>query len=134
MRLVLSRTLDTPKVTPLDASDVATELRTVLVGYSGSLWIWDGEREEFKLCKDAPETIVVNGYTAAACSSIFNRFLTIGTLLRRLQAVPEQLRGYVYRIISDDRADEEQSNRVLDACVLPRAHPRPFAHPQHPRG
>ncbi|KZO94300.1 hypothetical protein CALVIDRAFT_599972 [Calocera viscosa TUFC12733] len=126
----LRKTVDTPKVIPLNASYVASELRTVLVGYSGSLWIWDAEREEFNPGENAPEAIIVDGYTAAACSSIFERFLTIGTLLRRLQAVPDQLRGYLHIlrlhtvIDHQDRASESWMHAFSHALTLVLSHIR----------
>ncbi|KZT55876.1 hypothetical protein CALCODRAFT_484411 [Calocera cornea HHB12733] len=110
----LRKTLDTPKVISLHAAYVAAELQTLLVGYSGSLWIWDAAVEQFIPRENALEAIIVDGYTAGACSSIFERFLTIGTLLRRLQAVSDQLR----------RASESWMHAFSHALTLVLSHIR----------
>ncbi|EJT99699.1 hypothetical protein DACRYDRAFT_109805 [Dacryopinax primogenitus] len=89
----LRKTVQTPTVTPFPPEYIASELRTLLTGYSGSLWIWNNIEEQFVPSPNAAGSIVVDGYSATASTSIFERFLTIGTLVRRLQAVPTQLMG-----------------------------------------
>ncbi|KAF8639530.1 hypothetical protein AX17_001435 [Amanita inopinata Kibby_2008] len=71
-------------------------LRTTVLGISSLYHIWDAEQERFLFVKahaGRGGCLIVDGRDEDICQSIMKRFLTIGTLLRRLETLLTTLRA-----------------------------------------
>ncbi|PPR01645.1 hypothetical protein CVT24_001621 [Panaeolus cyanescens] len=93
---VQPRPYDTVLNIPVSDKELLEGLNTTVLGISSSLFTWNTDEESFKACSPDPGKDVVFSLEGKdetiTNSSIITRFLTIGTLLRRLELLVTELR------------------------------------------
>ncbi|KAF8718598.1 hypothetical protein AX14_011748 [Amanita brunnescens Koide BX004] len=80
----------------LSQTEFLSALRTIVLGTSSTYHIWDANKEKFVYAKAAEGRqgyLIVDGKDELICRSITQRFLTIGTLMRRLEVLLVTLRA-----------------------------------------
>ncbi|EIN11365.1 hypothetical protein PUNSTDRAFT_131527 [Punctularia strigosozonata HHB-11173 SS5] len=80
------------------ARDIAMGLRQTILGMSSPLHMWDPIHEHFVLevvlqGKNTDAEVVIEGNDEIISQSVLSRFLTIGTIMRRLDHLVEKMRA-----------------------------------------
>ncbi|KIL66358.1 hypothetical protein M378DRAFT_75278 [Amanita muscaria Koide BX008] len=79
----------------LSQAEFLSALRSTVLGTSSTYHVWDAKQECFvhiNATEGRQSCLIVDGKDEVICRSVIQRFLTIGTLLRRLETLLDTLR------------------------------------------
>ncbi|KZT19907.1 hypothetical protein NEOLEDRAFT_1172809 [Neolentinus lepideus HHB14362 ss-1] len=84
-----------PGVTYVDESEILRSLKVTVFGMSSKLYTWNATSETFQPTSPQgnPSELLIYGKDEKTSASVVERFLTIGTLLRRIDILIESLKS-----------------------------------------